>query len=230
MSEATAPNGYFSAESFRFLRELAKNNRREWFLENKARYESFVRDPSLRFVRDAGPRLQKISRQLVADPRPVGGSLTRIYRDLRFAKDKSPYKTNVGIRFFHRQAAESDESLPGFYLHISPGESFVASGMWRPESKRLAKIRAAIVQDPAGWQRVLKGGIELGGESLQRAPPGFDPEHRFVADLKRKDFIASKELADAKVAAPAFLGTFVSTCQALDPLNEFLAEAAGIPW
>jgi uncharacterized protein (TIGR02453 family) len=230
MAKVAAASGYFSADTFRFLRELAKNNRREWFLENKARYESVVRDPSLRFIRDAGPRLQPISRQLVADPRPVGGSLTRIYRDLRFAKDKSPYKTNVGIHFFHRQAADSDESLPGFYVHLAPGNCFVASGMWHPESKRLANIRKAIVSDPAGWQRVLRGNFELGGESLQRAPPGFDPDHRFVADLKRRDFIASKEIPDAQVASAKFLATFVSTCRGLDPLNTFLAEATGIPW
>ena len=230
MPKEAEPKGYFSAESFRFLRDLAKNNRRDWFLENKARYDALIHDPGLRFIRDAGPRLHTISRQLVADPRPVGGSLTRIYRDLRFSKDKRPYKTNVGIHFFHQQVGENDENLPGFYLHVAPGESFVAAGMWRPEPKRLAKIRGAIVANPAAWQRVLGGGLELGGESLQRPPPGFAPDHRFIADLRRKDFIASKDLAEAQVTNPRFLSTFVTACRGLDPLNAFLAKAAGIPW
>jgi uncharacterized protein (TIGR02453 family) len=230
MTGIRGANRYLSDASFQFLKELAKNNRREWFLENKGRYEALVRDPSLRFIEDAGPRLMKISPHVVADPRPLGGSLARIYRDVRFAKDKSPYKTNVGIHFFHEKVEESDESLPGFYLHLAPGACFVASGMWHPETQRLARIRKAIVAEPTAWGRVLRGGIELEGESLKRPPPGVDPDHKYIADLKRKDFIASVSYPDAQVTAPTFLENFVAGCRTLDPLNRFLAKATGIPW
>jgi uncharacterized protein (TIGR02453 family) len=230
MAGSKDPLGYLSTESFRFLRELAKNNRREWFLKHKGEYESIVRDPSLRLIEAAGPRLMKISPHLVADARPLGGSLARIYRDVRFAKDKSPYKTNVGIHFFHEKLADSDESLPGFYLHVAPGESFVAAGMWRPDPKRVAQIRKAIVAHPQAWERVLQSGVELEGESLKRPPPGFDPDQKYITDLKRKDFIASISFRDAEVASPTFLKKFLQACRSLDPLNRFLAESTGIPW
>ncbi|MCI4351080.1 MAG: TIGR02453 family protein [Thermoplasmata archaeon] len=230
MTGSRGAQGYLTDESFRFLRELAKNNRREWFLENKIRYESLVRDPSLKFIEDAGPRLMKISPHLVADPRPLGGSLARIYRDVRFARDKSPYKTNVGIHFFHEKNEESDESLPGFYLHVAPGACFVASGIWHPDPKRLVQIRKAIVAKTAAWSRVRRSGIELEGDSLKRPPPGFDPDHQYIADLKRKDFIASVSYRDTQITSPTFLETFVEGCRSLDPLNRFLAEATGIPW
>src|SRR5687767_11767844 len=91
--------GYFDEETFSFLRELKRNNDRDWFKANKERYEESVKEPFLRFIDDVGPELRKVSRNLVADPRPVGGSLFRIYRDVRFSKDKSPYKTHVGAHF-----------------------------------------------------------------------------------------------------------------------------------
>ena len=90
---------YFTPEFFAFFGELAKNNNKEWFTKNKERYEKAVQEPSLRFIRDAGQRLQKISSYVVADAKPFGGSLSRIYRDIRFSPDKSPYKTEVGIHF-----------------------------------------------------------------------------------------------------------------------------------
>ena len=95
---------YFTPEFFAFFGELAKNNNKEWFTKNKERYEKAVQEPSLRFIRDAGQRLQKISSYIVADAKPFGGSLSRIYRDIRFSPDKSPYKTEVGIHFWHAKA------------------------------------------------------------------------------------------------------------------------------
>ena len=87
---------YFTDEFFRFLRELKKNNNREWFQANKQRYEKEVRDPALQFIADFAPHLKKINSHFLADPRPNGGSLFRIYRDIRFSADKSPYKTHLG--------------------------------------------------------------------------------------------------------------------------------------
>ncbi len=108
-------NTYFSPEVFTFFRQLAQNNNREWFAKNKLRYEQRVRDPILRFISDFGPRLTKISPHLLADARPSGGSLFRIYRDTRFARDKSPYKIHLGAHFFH-ESAKKAPSVPGFYL------------------------------------------------------------------------------------------------------------------
>src|SRR5439155_14951950 len=109
----------FSRELFAFLRELAENNDREWFAANKARYVAEVQEPALAFIEDVGLRLSDVSRHLVADPRTTGGSLFRIYRDVRFAKDKSPYKTHIGIQFRHERAR--DAHAPGVYLPLEPG-------------------------------------------------------------------------------------------------------------
>jgi len=121
---------YFSPEVFSFLRELAENNNRDWFAENKTRYEQRVREPILQFISDFGPRLAKISPHFVADPRPSGGSLFRIHRDTRFSHDKSPYKTHLGVHFFH-DSGKKAPSVPGFYLHIAPDECFAAAGRHR---------------------------------------------------------------------------------------------------
>src|SRR5438045_6944819 len=123
------PAPHFTPKLFSFLRDLAENNDRGWFAANKERYERDVRGPALRFVSDFGPRLAKFAPSLAADPRPVGGSMFRIHRDTRFSRDKSPYKDHVGLHFFH-QAAKKAPSVPGFYLHLMPGQSFAAAGIW----------------------------------------------------------------------------------------------------
>ena len=105
MSRVTVEAPSFSPELFAFLRDLAENNDREWFTANKARYVAEVQEPALAFIEDVGMRLPEISRHFVADARTTGGSLFRIYRDVRFSKDKSPYKTQIGIQFRHAQLA-----------------------------------------------------------------------------------------------------------------------------
>src|SRR5437879_2048244 len=108
---------YFSPEFFKFLRGLSRNNNRVWFRKNKQRYERYVLAPSLRFTKDAGAELRAVSPYLVADPRPFGGSLFRIYRDIRFSKDKSPYKTNVAMEFWHRRGGKKSYTGLTFTLH-----------------------------------------------------------------------------------------------------------------
>ncbi|HLQ42632.1 MAG TPA: TIGR02453 family protein, partial [Thermoplasmata archaeon] len=135
---------YFTPEFFAFFSDLAKNNNKEWFTENKERYEKAVQEPSLLFIRDAGSRLQKISSYIVADAKPFGGSLSRIYRDIRFSPDKSPYKTEVGIHFWHAKAPGPEEMAPGYYLHMSSGETMAHSGVWHPDAPILKKIRDRI--------------------------------------------------------------------------------------
>ena len=112
---------YFSTDLLRFLDELRRNNRREWFEANRIRYEQQVREPMLAFIADFAPRLKKISPRLVADPHPTRGSMFRIYRDVRFSPDKKPYKTHVAARFSHVMGR--DVHAPGFYIHLEPGSS-----------------------------------------------------------------------------------------------------------
>ncbi|MCI4339875.1 MAG: TIGR02453 family protein [Thermoplasmata archaeon] len=229
MPQSSSDGPYFGRESLRFLSDLARNNDREWFQKNKPRYESSIQTPALRFIRDKAPRLARLSPHVVADARPFGGSLSRIYRDTRFSKDKRPYKTGVGIHFSHEDAAKG-EHLPGFYLHIEPGESIVASGIWRPEPPAAQRIRDAIVASPTHWAKVLPKGVALGGEAYVRVPSGYPADHRFASALRQKDFFASVPISDAEVAGSAFGRAFETACRRLDPLNRFLAKATGVRW
>ena len=171
----------FDAKLLKFLKDLAANNNREWFQENKARYEADVLQPAQAFIRAFAPVLAKLSPLFVADDRRVGGSLMRIYRDTRFSKDKTPYKTNVGIHFRHEIG--KDVHAPGFYLHLACDECFLGAGMWMPATKVLTKIRNEIVDDPAKWKRVRDGKrfcqhFELAGERLKTAPRGCSSRAR----------------------------------------------------
>ena len=224
---------YFVEETFSFLEELAENNNRQWFQENKKRYEGAIKDPAVRFIIDFQPFLGEISSHFNADPRPAGGSLFRIYRDTRFSKDKSPYKTNTGIQFRHNQG--KDVHAPGFYLHLEPGNVFAAAGIWHPDSATLGMIRDAIVEDPSAWKRAVKkepfpGTFDLSGGSLLRAPKGYDPDHPFIEDLKRKDFIGITSLPQDAVGKSEFPQYFAEICRAGTSLVKFLCSAIGLPF
>ena len=197
----------FSPELFAYLRDLKRHNQREWFLENKARYDAVVKAPALQFIADFEPHLRKISPEFLAIPKAVGGSLFRIQRDIRFSKDKSPYKTHVGIRFLHRNA--KNVHAPIFYLHLEPGGSFAGIGVWHPEPPTLEKIRQAIVEDPRGYKKASEGArfrkrFEVGGDSLKRPPRGYNPEHPLIEELKRKDFVASRPLDEKDIVRSGF--------------------------
>jgi uncharacterized protein (TIGR02453 family) len=223
--------GYFNPELFKFLTELRAHNEREWFERNKSRYDSAVREPFLRLIAALGPPLKKINPRIVVDPRPVGGSMMRIYRDIRFSRDKRPYKVSVAAHF--RDMRRKDEAAPGYYLHFEPDHSMIGSGMWRPPSAALKGIRDAIVANPKRWQRVTNGAdfrssCGMAGESLKRPPAGYDPDHPLIDDLKRKDFITSAPLTDRQVCAPDLLETIVGGFRATAPFVEFLATAVGL--
>ena len=218
---------HFTPGFFTFLRDLKRHNDREWFAANKDRYLAEVEAPMLRFITAVGERLPSVSKGFVADPRRSGGSMHRIYRDTRFSHDKTPYKTWVAVHFRLRSAAKGMAS-PGFYLHIGPAERFAGGGIYHPDMPALTRIRQRIVSEPKAWAAVLRSGIEIEGDSLTRAPAGFDPAHRFIADLRRKDLYAGREFIERQVTSPQFLDSFTESCREVAPLVEFLAGALGL--
>jgi uncharacterized protein (TIGR02453 family) len=229
----TVEEASFSPELFAFLRELAANNDREWFTANKDRYVAEVQEPALAFVEDVGMRLPEVSRHFVADARTTGGSLFRIYRDVRFSKDKSPYKTNIGIQFRHAQSR--DVHAPGFYLNLEPDRVFMACGLWHPDRDTLHAIRTAIAAKPGRWKAVVEEPpftkrFRLGGEALKRPPAGFDRDHELIEDLKRKDFIAYTDLTESRVVAGGFLDEFVGLCGDAADFMRFLCDSARVPY
>jgi len=226
------PGPYITPRTFAFLRELAAHNERAWFEANKQRYLDDVRDPLLRFVSDFAPRLAKITKHLVADPRPVGGSLFRIHRDTRFARDKSPYKTHAGVAFRH--AAGRDVHGPVLYLHVEPGNVFAAAGMWHPPAEAVRAVRAAILERPDDWRRATCGarGAKLDDDphALKRPPRGVDPAHELVDDLRRTSFTSSTAFGQKEACAADFPARFAQACRRKAPLVEFLAGAVGLPF
>jgi uncharacterized protein (TIGR02453 family) len=220
---------HFSPRLFTFLRSLSRHNTREWFAGHRDRYQADVEEPMRRFIADFAPRLRAISRGYVADPRRSGGSMSRIHRDTRFSADKKPYKTWAAARFAH-EARTSRDTVPAFYLHIGPDECFGGGGCYHPDMPSLTRIREHIVSEPRQWAKVLASGVPIEGDRLVRGPAGFDPAHRFIEDLKRKDFYTLTAFTERDVVAADFLDRFTESCERAVPLVAFLTRALDLRW
>lgn len=220
---------YFAPPFFKFLRDLKRHNDRDWFAANRERYVADVEAPMMQFITDFGGRLKRISPAFVADRRRMGGSMFRIYRDTRFSPDKSPFKTWMAARFPH-EARKKIESVPGFYVHVGPGDCIGGGGVYHTATAALTRIRQHIVAEPKRWAAVRASGIEIEGDRLIRAPAGFDPAHQFIDDLKRKDIYTLTEFSEDDAASPAFLDRYTETCERAAPLLEFLTKALGLRW
>lgn len=219
---------YFSQDTFKFFRDLARHNEREWFHANKARYEASVRDPFLHLIADLAEPLAAISPHFRADPKPIGGSLFRIQRDTRFANDKSPYKTWAGARFFH--ARHKQVEAPLFYLQIAPGDCFVAAGLWHPQPETQRRVRSFLVDNPAAWKKAVhapafRKRFELGGERLSRPPRGFDPQHELIEDIKLKDFVVSRAFEDKMALDPRLRHGVIQEFRRMAPMIDYLCAA-----
>jgi uncharacterized protein (TIGR02453 family) len=221
---------YFDGATFKFLQKLSRNNNREWFTANKARYEASVRGPALALITDLAEPLAAISPKFRAVPKAVGGSLFRIQRDTRFSNNKLPYKTWIGLRFFHERGRDGDAPL--FYLHIEPGNSFVGGGLWHPQTAALRKIRDYLIANPMSWKalcaQAAERGFAWGGESLLRAPRGYEPDHELIEHLKRKDFVLSRELSDDEVLSDQFGRTIIAAFDQVAPLVDWLCDAVEV--
>lgn len=221
----------FKPETLKFLRDLKKNNNRDWFNENKPRYEEQILDVALHFIQSMQGPLKEIAPHFTAVPKRIGGSLMRVYRDTRFSKNKLPYKTNIGIQFRHEQA--KNVHSPGYYVHIDPDDVFLGAGMWMPESEALLAIRQRIADKPQEWQRVtgdkaFARHFKLGGTSLTRPPRGFDKEHAMIEDIKRKSFIAIKNMSHDDALSPQFQRKVETAFKAATPYMQFLCKAVGV--
>lgn len=224
--------GGFSPETMKFLNNLDRNNNRDWFQKNKQRYEEVVLGPALELVESMQGPLKTISPYFDAVPKRSGGSIMRIYRDTRFSKDKTPYKTNLGIQFRHE--AGRDVHAPGFYFHISPEEVFVGAGIWRPDSRSLGQIRSLMDDDPKRWRRVNRGKkfrdtFQSGGESLKRPPRGYSVDHPLIDDLKRKDHIGLAPLAEEDLYDCDLIDKLVVRYKTALPMMRFLCDAIHLP-
>jgi uncharacterized protein (TIGR02453 family) len=182
-----------------FLKQLAKNNSKEWFEENREAFNNDFLQPAVQFVVDIGERLQTIVPEIMAVPK-VDKSIFRLHRDVRFSKDKSPFKTNLGILLW--EGKEKKQS-PGFYFHIEPKLFFLGSGTYMLENEKLKIFRNAVYNPESGKElndavkKVLKNKkYQLGGKYFKRVPKGFDPEYPYAEYLLHNGFYVYYESTD----------------------------------
>jgi uncharacterized protein (TIGR02453 family) len=223
----------FKPEFFKFFRELAKNNNRPWFMENKPRYQQQVVAPMLAFIEAMQEPLADLAPHYRAIPKAVGGSMFRIYRDARFSNDKRPYKEHAAFHFRHEQG--KDAHAPGYYLHLEPGNVFFGGGIWVPPAEKLTAIRDTIMDSPSAWSGVKNdpkimgyGGIQ--GKGLKTAPRGVDKEHPQIEDLRRKSFFVMREVKPAQAGKADFVDLVAATYKDCEPMMGFICHALEIPF
>ena len=225
----------FGPEFFEFFEDLKKNNNREWFTQNKSRYENDVAAVCLDFIEDMQRPLASITPHFRAIPKKIGGSMFRIYRDTRFSKDKTPYKTNAGLHFRHEIG--KDAHCPGFYLHLASDDIFMGAGLWKPPAPALAQIREAIDRNPKKWVAAksdpafVKTIGELAeGNPLIRAPKGYGEENPMIEDLKKRSFFMVAQGTRYQAARPDFVDHVAGVFQSASPVVRFLTRAVDAPY
>jgi uncharacterized protein (TIGR02453 family) len=232
---ATSTFTGFRSEAIDFLAALAANNEREWFAPRKAEYERLLKEPFESLVAALAERFEARDIPLQADPKR---SIFRIYRDTRFSKDKSPYKTHLGASFpwLERSAeggtvvADGSAHGNGGYFNFQPGEMYVGGGMWMAEKPRLDAFRRAIVENPDRVRAALEEpgfkeafGSVTAHEHLKRVPAGLPPDHPMAELFRYKDVVFGRRLSDAEVLSPSLPDTIADAFVAGMPVFEFLA-------
>ena len=212
----------------RFLKDIARNNNREWFEKNKSRYLE-AKAGFDDFLEELHTELLKFDEGLNGlNPRKLA---FRIYRDVRFSKDKRPYKVNMGAGFSPGGKMVQE---PGYYVHIEPGKSFLAAGLYMPDSTHLARVRQEIDYNPQAFLKVLKAtkfrkyfnGLD-DFDKVKTAPKGYAKDHPNIELLKHRSYIVSHYFSDAQVKNRKFVKTVAEVCRSVKPLNDFLNEAIG---
>ncbi|USG59673.1 DUF2461 domain-containing protein [Sneathiella marina] len=225
----------FPKDLLAFYSELIENNNRPWFNENKQRFKDTVVYPMSDFIEAMAPRLEAIAPMYIADPRPNGGSMFRIYRDVRFSRDPRPYKEHCACQFRHQ--AGRDAHAPGFYVHIAPNGVRFGGGVYLPPAPVLSEIRRNIHEQGAKWNAIkqdpefMNAFTDVNGDGLKRAPKGYDIDHPNIIDLRRKTFFIMKPLASIdSITTPGFIDEVDETFQKAVPFMRFLTNAVDLPF
>jgi uncharacterized protein (TIGR02453 family) len=221
------PFSGFPREGLNFMRRLKKNNTRIWFENHKNEYETHVKLPMQSLITSLQPEFEKFAPEFDINPKR---SIFRIYRDIRFSKDKTPYKTHAAAHFVLRGKPKGLEGS-GYYLHIEPGEVFLGGGIYIPDNDQLKKIRAALDSKPEAFLHIINKtrfkkmfGV-LEGEKLQRVPQGYSPDHPMAEWLKLKQFFVGVEYKDSVCTDEKFIRLVASVYATATPLVRFLNEA-----
>ena len=224
----------FDPAAIEFMADLAANNDRAWFQPRKADFERLVKEPLEALVAELAERLDARDIPLHADPKR---SIFRIYRDTRFSKDKSPYKTHLGASFPWMEPGEGGLEVVdlqahgnGGYFNFQPGEMYVGGGMWMPDKARLERFRRAIIEEPDRVKAALEEpgfvaafGSVTAHETYKRLPPDVPADHPMADLLRYKDVVFGRRLADDEVTSPHLPDTLADAFAAGLPVFRFLA-------
>lgn len=227
----------FTPATLRFLSGLARHNERPWFEAHRGEYEAAVKRPMRQLIEDLDVRLARFAPEIVGDPKR---SMFRIYRDIRFSDDKSPYKTQASCWFYHRDGTggvgrEAAGGGAGFYFQIAPKNSFLGGGMWMPPREALSRLRDKIAEDPKRFARIVTDPRikrRLGGLSdeamLKRMPRGYAPDHPAARWLRFQSFVMGRELSDAQAASPRLPALLEADFRLMVPLVRWINGALGL--
>jgi uncharacterized protein (TIGR02453 family) len=225
----------FSQRALRFFRGLARHNEKPWFEAHREEYETEIRQPMRELIEDLDTRFAQFAPEIGGDPKR---SMFRIYRDIRFSKDKSPYKTHAACWFHHLNAArnvgsEADAGSAGYYFHLEPGErSMIGAGIWMPPRPQLNKLRGAIAGNPKGFDKMARsiprrfGGLDDEG-ALKRMPRGYAEDHPAAKWLRFQSFTSGRTLTDAQVTSTSLAVLLAREYESLLPLVRWLNGALG---
>ncbi len=227
----------FSAATLTFLRGLKRRNERPWFEAHRAEYEAAVKQPMRELIEEMDVRLAQLAPEIIGDPKR---SMFRIYRDIRFSADKSPYKTHASCWFYHRDGSravgrEAAGGGAGFYFQIAPQDSFTGGGMWMPPREALLHLREAIAEDPKGFAKIATDRRlvrRFGGLSeeavLRRVPRGFAPDHPGAPWLKFQSFVAGRALTDAQAVSARLPALLEADFRLMLPLVRWINGVLGL--
>jgi len=226
----------FRPAAFTFFRGLKRNNRKDWFEDHRPQYESEIRGPMRDLIEEVDVQLAQVAPEFIGDPKR---SMFRIHRDIRFSKDKSPYKTAAGVWFYHADAGrkvgqDADSGGAGIYFHLAPDGCFSAGGIWMPSGPVLRKIRDTLTEDFEGFEETIGGAkfkrrfSSLSEESMRkRMPRGFDDDHPAAKWLRYKSFTVHRPLTNAQVQSKRLPNTLAADVEVMLPFLRWLNAAAG---
>jgi len=225
----------FTRRALSFFRGLARHNEKPWFEAHRDEYESEVRQPMRDLIDDLDTQFAQFAPEIGGDPKR---SMFRINRDIRFSKDKSPYKTHAACWFHHLNAernvgAEAYSGSAGYYFHLEPGgRSMIGAGLWMPPRPQLNKLREAIAKDPKGFDKMARsiprrfGGLDDEGK-LKRMPRGYAEDHPAAKWLRFQSFTSGRALTDAQVTSATLAALLAREYEGLLPLVRWLNGALG---
>ncbi|MPS65822.1 MAG: TIGR02453 family protein [Chryseobacterium sp.] len=205
-------------KNFEFLKQLEKNNNREWFSQHKAEYDSVVKENKTLF--------NKIYAELQEHDNLKGIHIFRIYRDVRFSKDQTPYKTNFGVGYSRTKPMLRG----GYYIQLEPGNSFVGGGFWGPDAKDLLRIRKEFEISTAEIEKItsddtfIKYFGEIKGDAVKTAPRGFDKDHPAINLIRKKQYVVMRKFTDKEVLSDGFQKEAVLTLLAMRPFFDYMSE------